>query len=60
MKKAQKVIVERKERIAFDNHQLHVKGKGISGILQVSQEDFEATKQGTEISIGPAKKEAAE
>ena len=56
MKKTQKVTVERKERIAFDNHQLHVKGEGVSGILQVSADDFAAAEQGTEITIGPSKK----
>lgn len=50
--KPKKVTVERKESIAFDNHQLHVAGDGICGVLQLSdRKEYEAVKVGGKISI---------
>ena len=59
--KPKKVTVERKETLAYDNHQLHVAGDGICGILQLSDRtEYEKIEQGATITITPAGKKEKE
>ena len=59
--KAKKVTVEGTETVAFDNHQVAIKGEGLQGYLQLTnQSEFGSLKKGDVLTVQLAKEPKAE